>query len=219
MEWSARHGERPRGWWLTLFAVGMLMACPRETCDESVDVASLSLACRAVVAGVQCRLLALSRDVTQSPRDVTAWASWHVGGGADLHLPPAGVIQATGDGDVVIETDYESKRARVVVRLTPSQPAQILATLRGVVYIYDRGRLRPVVDACVEVVSGPDLGKHTTTAADGTYELPTLLPGDLAIHITKIGFTPKNLSTQIQPGDNRLSPVISIEPPTRDSAL
>jgi hypothetical protein len=196
------------------------MASPRKMYDESMDVASLSLTCRPVVVGVQCHLLAVSREVAEPPRDVTAWASWHVvGGGADMHLSPAGVMQAIGNGDVVIETDYASKRARVAVRLTPSQPAQILATLRGAVYVYDRGQLRPVADAHVEVARGPSLGEHATTRADGTYELPAILPGNIAIRVTKLGFTPTYLSTQIQPGDNRVSPVIAIEPPTRDSAL
>jgi hypothetical protein len=220
MKWSSQHGAYRHGWGLTLVTiVGVLVACPRETGDESMDVVSLSLTCQPVVAGVQCHLFALSREVTEPPRDVTASASWHVGGGADLHLSPVGVMQAVGDGDVAIETDYASKRARVEVRLSPSRPAQILATLGGVVYVYDRGQLRPVADARVEVASGPSLGKHTTTRADGTYELPALLPGNLAIRVSKFGFTPTDLSAQIQPGDNRVSPVIAIEPPTRDSAL
>jgi hypothetical protein len=149
----------------------------------------------------------------QSPRDVTERASWHVGGSSDVHLSLAGGVQVTGDGDVVIETDYASKRARVMVRLTASQPAQILATLRGAVYAYDRGQLRLLADARVEVTSGPSVGKWTTTRADGTYELPALPPGDVVIRVTKIGFTPTDFSTQIQPGDNRVSPVIAVQPP------
>jgi hypothetical protein len=220
MEWFLRQRARTHSRWLTLAAVvGMLTVAPREMYDEVMDVASLSLTCRPAEVGVQCHLLALSRAVTEPPRDVTAWASWHVGGGADMYLLSAGVMQANGSGDVVIETDYASKRARVMVRLTPSQPALILASLRGVVYAYDRGQLRPVADARVEVAAGPSLGKQTTTQADGTYELSALLPGDIAIRITKFGFTPSDLSTQIQAGDNRASPVIAIQPPTGDSAL
>jgi hypothetical protein len=220
MEWSLRRGEHRHGRWLTLvIAVGMLVASPREMHDESMDVASLSLSCRPVAVGAQCNLLALSREAAEPPRDVTGWASWYVGGGAEMYLSPAGVMQAIGEGDVAIETVYASKRAHVTVRLTPGQPALILATLRGAVYVYDRGRLRPVADARVEVASGPSLGKQTTTGADGTYELPALPAGSIAIRVTKLGFTPADLSTQIQPGDNRISPVIAIEPPARDSAL
>jgi hypothetical protein len=31
-------------------------------------------------------------------------------GTAEMHLSPVGVMQATGDGDVVIDTDYQSSR-------------------------------------------------------------------------------------------------------------
>jgi hypothetical protein len=180
-----------------------------------VDVASLSLACRPVARGVQCQLLALSRNGTLAPRDVTAWASWHVAGAAEMHLSPVGVMQATGDGDVVIDTDYQSNTARVAVRLTPNHPAQLLATVRGAIYVSDRGRLRPLAHACVEVVSGPSSGKQTTTHGDGTYELPAVVPGDIVIRATKIGFVPTDLSAQIWPGDNRISVELAVEAPTR----
>jgi hypothetical protein len=122
-------------------------------------------------------------------------------------------MQATGDGDVVIDTDYQSSTARVAVRLTPNHPAQLLATVRGAVYVSDRGRLRPLANACVEVVSGPSLGKQTTTHGDGTYDLPAVVSGGIVIRATKIGFVPTDLSAQIRPGDNRISVAIAVEPP------
>ena len=121
-------------------------------------------------------------------------------------------MHATGNGDVVIATDYQSKTARVIVRLMPGHPAQLLATIRGAVYVSDRGRLTPLGDARVEVVGGLSLGKRTTTAGDGTYELPAVVPGDIVIRATRKGFEPAVLSVQIQPGDNRISLVVTAEP-------
>jgi hypothetical protein len=198
----------------------VLLVFTRETHDESVSVASLSLMCSPVVEGVQCRLLALSHEATDLPRNVTAWASWHAGGSVDLHLLQAeDVVLATGDGDVAIETDYASRRARVVVRLTPNQPGQMLATLRGSIYAYDKGRLEPVAAARVEVVGGGTPWNQTVSATDGTFGFPALVPGDVEIRVTKSGFLPAELTTPIRPGDNRASPVMSIEPPTGNSAL
>jgi hypothetical protein len=204
------------GWWLSfLVLVGTLLACPRDIREEREDVASLSLACRPVARGAQCELLALLRNGTLPPRDVTAWASWRVPSTAEMHLSPAGVMQATGVGDVVIDADYQSKTARAALRLTPDHPAQPLAIVRGAVYVSDRGRLRALANACVEVVSGPSLGKRTTTHGDGTYELPAVVPGEIAIRATKIGFVSTDLSVQIRPGDNRISMPIVVEAPIK----
>ena len=203
-------------WWpCSLALVGTFFACPGEIREQAVDVASLSLACRPASYGVECRLLALLRDGTGPPRDVTARASWHVGGTAEIHLSLVGVMRATGNGDVVIATDYQSKTARVMVRLMPGHPAQLLATIRGAVYVSDRGRLTPLGNARVEVVGGPGLGKQTTTGVDGTYELPAVVPGDIMIRATRDGFVPAVLSAQIQPGDNRISRVVAAEPPIK----
>src|SRR5580704_4669119 len=98
-------GRCSRGWCLPfLVLVGILLACPREIREDSVDLSSLSLACRPVAQGVQCQLFALLRNGTLAPRDVTAWASWHVAGRAQKHLSSVG-MQATGDGDVVIDAN------------------------------------------------------------------------------------------------------------------
>jgi hypothetical protein len=197
-----------------LILVGTLSACPREIREEPVDVASLNLACGPVSRdGVQCRLLALSRDVARPPRDVTGWASWHVTGAAKLYLAQPGVMRATGDGEVVIDTRYRSRTARVMVRLAPEHSAQLLATVRGAVYGHDRGRLRPMASARVEVVDGPNLGKQTTTHDDGTYELPALVPGDIVIRATKIPYVPTDLPARIGPGDNRISVALETRSP------
>jgi hypothetical protein len=198
-----------------LILVGALSVCPREIREEPVDVASLNLACRPVSSdGVECRLLALSPDVARRPRDVTTSASWHVTGPARLDLAPPGVVRAVGDGAVVIDTRYRSRTARLMVRLTPGHPAQFLATVRGAVYLHDRARLRPVANAHIEVVGGPNLGKRTTTRADGTYELPGLVPGDIVIRARKIPCAPTDLPARILPGDNRISVLLEVPLPS-----
>jgi Carboxypeptidase regulatory-like domain len=201
------------GWWLSfpvLVGTLFLLACPREIREDRVDVASLNLACQPIAQGVQCQLLALSRNGTLPPRDVTSLASWHMGGSAQMHLSSVG-MQVNGDGDTIIETNYQSKTARIWIRLTPNRPGQLLATVRGGVYASDRGRLNPLANARVEVVSGPSVGKQTTTRDDGSYELPAVVPGEIVIRAAKIGFVPTDLTAQIWPGDNRISLAIAIE--------
>jgi hypothetical protein len=204
-------GQCSQGWYLSfLFLVGILLACPREIREDRVDLASLSLACRPTAQGVQCQLLALSRNGTLAPRDVTTSASWHMAGSAQMHLSSVG-MQATGDGEVVIDANYQSKTARIWIRLTPNHPAQLLATIGGAVYVSDSGRLSPLANARVEVVSGPSVGKRTTTSDDGSYELPAVVPGEIVIRATKMGFVPADLTVQIWPGDNRISVAVAVE--------
>jgi hypothetical protein len=192
--------------WLALILAGTLATFPGEVREEPVDVASLNLACGPESGdGVRCRLLALSRNVARPPRDVTSHASWHVTGAARTYLGPPGVLRATGDGEVVIDASYCSRTAQAIVRLTPDRPAQVLASVRGTVYVHDRGRLEPVVNALVEVVGGPNLGKQTITGGDGTYELSGLVPGDIVVRATKIPYGPTDQPARILPGDNRIS--------------
>jgi hypothetical protein len=214
-------GTPSRSRWVFLIVLlGTLSAWPREIRQEAVDVASLNLTCGPGSRdGVQCRLIATSRDVSRPPRDVTAWASWHVTGAARMYLAPAGVMQATGEGEAVIDTRYQSRTARVMVRLTPDHPAQLLVTVRGAVYVDDRGRLTPVANARVEVVGGPNCGKLTTTDDDGTYELHALLPGEIVIRAAKVPYLPATLPARIRPGDNRISLALEMGPPVRALAV
>jgi hypothetical protein len=75
------------------------------------------------------------------------------------------------------------------VRLTRDHPGQMLATLRGRVYVEVGGEFRPVALVRIEILSGPATGTCTMTSRDGSYELAGLVPGDFVIRATKIGYT------------------------------
>jgi hypothetical protein len=46
-----------------------------------------------------------------------------------------------------------------------------------------------------------------------------LVPGEVAVRVTKIGCTAAEGSTEIQPGDNKLSLLVEFVPPTVVSTL
>jgi hypothetical protein len=95
----------------------------------------------------------------------------------------------------------------------------MLAALRGRVYVETGGVLKPVAQAHVEVVGGPNAGVSTTTVGDGSYEFIALVPGEVAVRVTKIGCTAAEGSTEMQPGDNKLSLLVELVPPTVVSTL
>ena len=72
--------------------------------------------------------------------------------------------------------------------MTRDGPGQMLAALRGLVYVERDGTLRPVAHSHVEVVGGPDAGLSTTTLWDGSYVFVGLVPGDVVIRATKVGY-------------------------------
>jgi hypothetical protein len=203
--------------WVCVAAI--LSACGRSGPPDAQDVAALHLTCAPASRGVHCRLLALSRDVSLSPRDVTAEASWRLSGIAGAHISVDGVIDAPLDGDVEIDTQYASRSARARVRLARDHPGQMLAAVRGQVYAEGDRALYPIAHARVEVVGGPSAGLATTTLEDGSYEFAGVVVGNIVIRATKIGYTMAEVSTRLDPGDNRLSLLIEEAPPTTTSSL
>jgi hypothetical protein len=105
------------------------------------------------------------------------------------------------------------------VRLTRDHPGQMLATLRGRVYVEVGGEFRPVALVRIEILSGPATGTCTMTSRDGSYELAGLVPGDFVIRATKIGYTGADALAAVDPGDNRLSLLIQFLSATSVSAL
>jgi hypothetical protein len=155
-------------------------------------------------------LLALSREVSRGPRDVTGDASWHLSGNAGAQVSRTGIVEAApgnnvGDGgrvdDVRLDVDYQSQTAHSIVRLSRNGPGQLLTIVRGRVFAEDDGSLHPVAAVRLEVISGPDAGKSATTERDGGYELPGLVPGTLELRATKSGYESTVLTVSIQPGD------------------
>jgi hypothetical protein len=165
--------------------------------------------CRPAEQGVRCQLLALFRDVSQPPRDVTAEASWRVSGAGGAKVSAVGLIAAAEDGEVEIRGEYGWHSASARARLKRGRPGQLLGTLRGRVYIQAESELKPVGQVRVEIVSGPAAGTWTTTRDDGSYELVGLEPGDFLLRATKIGYADADGLAPIHPGDNRVSLLIA----------
>jgi hypothetical protein len=201
--------------------MGIALACGREGPQQPEEVAFVRLTCLPVSRGVRCQLVALFRDVRRSPQDVTALATWQlVGEAVDARISRGGVIEATQDGDVKIDAHYLSHSAHAVVRLARDRPGQMLATVRGRVYVeVDRGALRPVAHARVEIVSGPSAGTAATADKDGNYELMAVVPGDLLIRVTKVGYTAADRWAHTEPGDNPQSLLMQMVDPSAASAL
>jgi hypothetical protein len=183
-----------------------LPGCGRDASRASLSIAAVRLTCEPIARGVQCRLLALSRDASQAPRDVTREAAWHLSGVPGARISSPGIVEAAGDlGDAEIVADYLSLSAHRVVRLSRTGPGQVLAVLSGRALTEDKGALRPVATVRLEVVSGPDTGKSVMTDRDGGYELAGLAPGKLELRATRPGYDVTNVSVSLEAGDARLT--------------
>jgi hypothetical protein len=198
--------------------IGALPGCRPAVVQSAFVVASVRLTCRPVDRGVQCQLLALSRDVRQRPRDVTREASWHLSGVSGAQMATTGIVEATHEGNVEINVDYQSQAAHCLVRLTPNSPGQLLAIVRGHAFAQDDDALQPVPGVRVEVVSGPDSGRSATTGRNGAFALAGLLPGTFDLRATKGGYPPTELHVSVEPGETRTN-VLMQSPIGRSAAM
>jgi hypothetical protein len=78
--------------------------------------------------------------------------------------------------------------------------------------------LRPVAHARVEILTGPSVGTWATTDGEGTYELLGVVPGDVVIRVSKVGYRAADQPAQIEPGENRQSLLLQLVPHSAASA-
>jgi hypothetical protein len=183
--------------------IGALPGCRPAAARNAFSVASVRLTCWPIERGVQCQVLALSRDVRQAPRDVTREASWHFSGVTGAQVSTTGIVEATDEGNVEINVDYQSQIAHCMARLARSGPGQLLAIVQGRAFVEDDDSLQPVLGVRIEVVSGPDAGTSATTGPDGGFALGGVAPGTFDLRATKGGYPPTELRVSVEPGDTR----------------
>lgn len=189
---------------------GVLILAVAVSCGCGLDrgqpgaVASVWMACTPISDGVRCRLIALFRDVSQIPRDVTGAASWRFSGSVG-RMSPDGVVHPVRDGNVDISAQYQGASAHAAARLILGQPGLLLGAIHGSVFAGDNRRLRPVSDVRVEVASGGSAGAQTTTRTDGTYDLVQIVPGETVLRATKSGYEPTEVTKSILPANTTVS--------------
>jgi hypothetical protein len=194
-----------------LFAFAPSYAPPWQNVPR---VASLSLTCTPAVRGVRCRLLAIFQDVSRSSQDITSEAVWLLSGVPGARISPMGVVDAPIHGDVTIEGLFGGRRARTQARLVGNGSGELLTAVHGRVYSETAEGLRTVARARVEVLDGQTAAISTMTREDGTYELTGLVPGEVTIRVTSIGFASAERSSVVLLGENCLSMLIEPLPPT-----
>jgi hypothetical protein len=199
---------------LSFVILVMASACGR-TNARSDDVLSVHLGCAPTATGVRCRLLALSRDVRKLALDVTALAAWQLSGAPGAQMSSDGTVEVRSGGDVDVLGSYDGQEDEIAVRLTPHQPGQVLAVVRGLICVRVLGGLQPVPHADVEVISGPNAGLRTVSLDDGSYELRHVSPAEIVIRATAMGRATGTGETQLGPGENRLGVVIEVFEPHR----
>ena len=151
-------------------ALAVSTACTRSR-DQPGPVASLSMTCVPIAEGVRCRVLALSRDVSQAPREVTGAVAWRLSGSATGEMSPPGVIRRVVDGNLDVTAQYADASAHAAVRLAPGTPGQLLGGIHRTVFAEDNTRLFPVPEVQVGIVGADRVETQTRTRADGTFEL------------------------------------------------
>jgi len=178
-------------------------ACHRAPVEDGQDIAALRVTCVPVPQGLRCQLLALSPLVARPPRDVTADAVWRFDGPTGTAISKAGMLHAAQGGAIGIMAEFRSQRAYIEAWLAPNAPGEILGTVSGHVYIEQHGALQSLGHVRVEVVAGRNVGRWTTTTADGSYALSRLRPGQGRLRANRPGYTTTEDAVNILLGDNQ----------------
>jgi hypothetical protein len=171
-------------------------------------VASLRMTCVPESDGVRCRVIALSRDVSQAARDVTSKVSWRLSGSGTGRMSPPGVIHTVLEGNLDVTAQYEWASAHGAVRLALGRPGQLLGAIHGTVFAEDETPLHPMPGVNVVIVSGDSAGTQTSTRADGTYDLVWIVPGEVVLRATKTGYEPTEATAVLLPGDTAVNLVL-----------
>jgi hypothetical protein len=168
-------------------------------------VASVHVICAPVLDNLQCSPVALMSDVSRPVRTVTAEATWQLSPPNLARLVAPGTIRGAGEGDVDIDVSYQSKHAHVAARFSGDAPPVLLGMIHGRVFAPTERGLQPLAGVQLAVVDGANAGRLTSTGVDGGYELTHLVPEDLSLQATKLGYFPANTSAHLWAGDGTVS--------------
>jgi hypothetical protein len=145
--------------------------------------------------------------------DVTASAEWQVRPSAVARVVWPGAVDPLNDGDAEISAYYDSKEAKVSVRLSPTHEAQLLGSVHGTVVGRGPDGFYPAVSVQVQVVAGENAGRSATTLEDGSFTLERLLPGDDEICVSGEGYLTTTVPVHLWAGESHVNVLVTQRPP------
>lgn len=146
----------------------------------------------------RCSAFAMSAD---SGQEVTGLAQWSTSSPAIATVTSTGLVTAVGTGEVSIQASYQGVSGYAIVWATPGQGLSGTSrNLEGTVLSLDG----PLADVLMEILTGPNAGRRTTTSANGYFSMTDLQDDRFSIRLSKAGYVTVTYTWSIPGGRERI---------------
>src|SRR5258708_90327 len=176
-------------------AIGVLSALSVLACGQATSVTSPSPTTASITSivvtgptasGANFQLSASAKAADGRSQDVTALARWEASDPSTVSISSTGWVTILALGTVYVRATYQNVSGSMQVRVTPPPPAKYF--LSGVVREV-QPTSRPIAGAMVRITSGPDMGAHAISDANGLYAITGLSRGFAAVETTAAGYS------------------------------
>jgi hypothetical protein len=158
------------------------------------------------------QLSADARMSDGSSRDVTTSARWESANTAIAIVSSTGFVTSVAAGEVEIHATYEGVIGSL--RLATARPAGPSAFAVSGIVREASPNAHPLAGVRLQITAGPDFGKTTTTASDGSFRFPLLTRGLMGMEASKEGFLLWRIGNWIVDEDKQLTVSLYPIPPT-----
>ena len=156
-------------------AIGVLSALSVLACGQATSVTSPSpspttasitsiVVMGPTASGANFQLSASAKAADGTSQDVTALARWDVSDPSKVSISSTGWVTILALGTVDVRATYQSVSGSMQVRVTPPPPDTYSVT--GVVREV-QPTSHPIAGATVRITTGPDIGAHAVSDANG----------------------------------------------------
>ena len=126
----------------------------------------------------------------QSAQDVGGLATWSTSDTSIATVNSTGIVMAYRTGEVAIRAAFQGAQGFATVWAEPGQGLRgTYRVLIGTVANFNGGGLEGVL---MQVIDGPNVGRSTTTFANGGFRMENLKDGPLVIRFSKTGYVTEN---------------------------
>ena len=180
---------------------------PGPTPTPTVTGVSVAGVPAPATAGDTAQLTATAAFSDGSSQPVTSQAAWETSNAAVATVSPAGLATflATGDAELKATFRGASGTTRVTVSTRTAPRFQLTGTIN------EKGTTRPVTNATVAVVDGPDAGRTTVTDGSGVYTLTSVTSGSFNLRATRNGYETQTIPVTLA-ADMRLDFALTLTP-------
>jgi hypothetical protein len=142
---------------------------------------------------------------SSNSQDVTGLAQWSTSSPAIATVSSTGLVTVVGAGEVSIRASYQGASGYAIVSVAPGQGISgTYRDLQGTVLSLEG----PLPDVLMEILTGPNAGRRTTTSSTGWFSMTGLQDGQFTIRLSKTGYITAEYVWSI-PGGRERTPTLT----------